>query len=58
MINMFSMQQKRGLLKGEFVRCEARSGTTLGGENYLRDGVFPKAPRLIWQAGDKEHPPV
>src|SRR6266699_300842 len=40
------------------VRCEARSGTTLGGENDLRDGVFPKAPRLIWQAGDKEREPV
>jgi len=40
------------------VRCEARSGNTLGGENHLRDGVSPKAPRLIWQAGDKEQEPV
>lgn len=44
--------------KAEYVRCEARSGNTLGGENHVRDGAFPKAPRLIRQAGDKEHKPV
>jgi hypothetical protein len=40
------------------VRCEARSGNTFGGENHLKDGVLPRAPRLIWQAGDKEEEPV
>ena len=52
------MQRSKEPRRVESVRCEARSGTTLGGENYLRDGVFPKAPRLIWQAGDNEREPV
>jgi hypothetical protein len=51
-------QQKKAHLKAGVVRYEARSGNTLGGENYLRDGASPKAPRLIRQAGDNEQEPV
>jgi len=40
------------------VRYEARSGNTFGGENHLKDGVSPEAPRLIWRAGEQEHEPV
>lgn len=47
-----------GLLMVVSVRCEARNGNTFGGANHLRDGVSPKIPRLIWQAGDNEQEPV